>query len=161
MADLYKIIEKLLKEKGVSGAQMSRDLGMSRSFMTELRKGRAKSVKMETAQRIADYFDVSVDYLLGNVSDPFFKLDNKAILADINGPDNQETPVLTKKDERDIARNLEKIMADLENSGDLMFDGDPMSDEARESIRSALKLGLEAAKLKNKELYTPKKYRKG
>ena len=36
-----------------------------------------------------------------------------------------------------------------------------MSDEARESIRSALKLGLEAAKLKNKEIYTPKKYRKG
>ena len=30
-----------------------------------------------------------------------------------------------------------------------------------ESIRSALKLGLEAAKLKNKEIYTPKKYRKG
>ena len=52
-------------------------------------------------------------------------------------------------------------MADLEHSGDLMFDGNPMSEEARESIRSALKLGLEAAKLKNKEIYTPKKYRKG
>jgi hypothetical protein len=35
-----------------------------------------------------------------------------------------------------------------------------MSDEARESIRSAMKLGLEAAKLKNKERFTPKKYRK-
>lgn len=74
--------------------------------------------------------------------------------------DMRENTALTKKDEHDIARNLEKIMAALEDSGDLMFDGDPMSDEARDSIRSALKLGLEAAKLKNKETYTPKKYRK-
>lgn len=74
---------------------------------------------------------------------------------------NAKTPVLTKKDERDIAKNLEKIMADLENSGDLMFDGDPMSDEARESMRNAIELGLKAVKLLNKETYTPKKYRKG
>lgn len=44
---------------------MSADLGMSRSFMTELRKGRAKSIKAETAQKIADYFGVSTDYLFG------------------------------------------------------------------------------------------------
>ena len=60
---------------------------------------------------------------------------------------------------RDIARELESMMAHLDIAGDLMFDGDPMSDEARRSIRSALQLGLEAAKLKNKEVYTPKKYR--
>lgn len=162
MADLYKIIEELLTEKGVSGAQMSRDLGMSRSFMTELRKGRAKSVKMETAQKIADYFDVSVDYLLGNVSDPFFRLDNDAILADINSyEDTEKTPTLTKKDERDIAKSLEAIMADLEHSGDLMFDGDPMTEEARQSMRNAIELGLKAVKLLNKETYTPNKYKKG
>ena len=33
-------------------------------------------------------------------------------------------------------------------------------DEARESIRAAMKLGLEAAKVKNKERFTPKKFRK-
>lgn len=66
MADVYKIIDTLLKERGISGAKMSSDLGMSRSFMTELRKGRAKSIKAETAQKIADYFGVSVGYLLGD-----------------------------------------------------------------------------------------------
>lgn len=65
MADVYKIIDNLLKEHGISGAKMSSDLGMSRSFMTELRKGRAKSIKAETAQKIAEYFGVSVSYLLG------------------------------------------------------------------------------------------------
>lgn len=162
MADLYKIIEGLLKEKGVSGAQMSRDLGMSRSFMTELRKGRAKSVKTETAQRLADYFNVSVDYLLGNVSDPFFSVDNASTLADINDTSAYEkTPTLTKKDERDIAKSLESIMADLEHSGDLMFDGDPMTEEARQSMRNAIELGLKAAKLLNKETYNPNKNKKG
>ena len=54
MADVYKILEELLQEKGISGARMCADLGMSRSFMTELRKGRAKGVRLETAQKIAD-----------------------------------------------------------------------------------------------------------
>ena len=65
MADMYKILDALLTEKGISGAKLSADLGMSRSFMTELRKGRAKSVKVETAQKIAQYLGVSVAYLMG------------------------------------------------------------------------------------------------
>lgn len=74
---------------------------------------------------------------------------------------NTKPPVLTEKDERDIAKTLDILMAQLDSGSDLMFDGDPISDEARESIRSAMKLGLEAAKIKNKERFTPKKYRKG
>ena len=58
-------IDELLRERGISGSRMSSDLGMSRSFMTELRKGRARSVTAETASRIADYLGVSTDYLLG------------------------------------------------------------------------------------------------
>ena len=41
-----------------------------------------------------------------------------------------------------------------------MFDGYPLSDEAKESILAAMKIGLEMAKVKNKEKYTPKKFRK-
>lgn len=64
MADMWERIDLLLAQRGISGAKMSSDLGMSRSFMTELRKGRAKSIKLDTAQRIAAYFGVSVNYLL-------------------------------------------------------------------------------------------------
>ncbi|MBR4291944.1 MAG: XRE family transcriptional regulator [Oscillospiraceae bacterium] len=115
-------------------------MGLSNATPTAWKK-RGLTPKADTLAMIANYFGVTTDYLLGE--------------------ETKKAPALTSKDERDIARNLEKIMADLENSGDLMFDGDPMSDEAKESIRSALKLGLEAAKLKNKQIYTPKKYRKG
>ena len=65
MAEMYELIDQLLSDRGLTGAQLSAELGMSRSFMTELRKGRAKSIKLETAQKIADYFGVSLDYLTG------------------------------------------------------------------------------------------------
>jgi len=74
--------------------------------------------------------------------------------------EQKETPVLREKDRRDIARDLELMMAQLDAGDDLMFDGDPISDEAKASIRNALQMGLEIAKVKNKERFTPKKYRK-
>lgn len=132
-----QMVEIELKKRRISKETFYRESGISSATMSQWRK-RIYSPSSAAIKKIEEYLGIE------------FSLEQK-----------EKTPVLTKKDERDIARNLEKIMDDLENSGDLMFDGDPMSDEARESIRSALKLGLEAAKLKNKELYTPKKYRKG
>ena len=70
MEGICERIEALLRERGISGARMSAELGMSRSFMTELRKGRAKGVSAETAARIADYLGVTTDYLLGKAEDP-------------------------------------------------------------------------------------------
>lgn len=70
MASMHEIIDDLLEKHNINGAKMCADLDMSRSFMTELRKGRAKSVKIETAQKIASYFGVSVGYLLGEEETP-------------------------------------------------------------------------------------------
>lgn len=66
MADMSTVIDELLKKHGITGAKMCQDLNMSKSFMTELRKGRAKSIKIETAQKIAAYFGITVDELYGN-----------------------------------------------------------------------------------------------
>jgi transcriptional regulator with XRE-family HTH domain len=62
---LYERLNFLCKERGIKGAQMCRDLGMSKSLMTDLKSGRKKGVNAETAQKIASYFDVTVGYLLG------------------------------------------------------------------------------------------------
>ncbi len=69
MEGICERIEALLKERGISGSKMSVDLGMSRSFMTELRKGRARGVNAETAARIAEYLGVTTDYLLGKTGE--------------------------------------------------------------------------------------------
>lgn len=68
---------------------------------------------------------------------------------------------LTKRDTRDIEKILEQTRQQLESQVGLMFDGDPASPEAIDSILSAMQIGMEMAKKKNKEKYTPKKYKKG
>ena len=65
METLYERIQTLCKSKGVSGSRMCLDLGLSKSTMTDLKKGRTKGVSTNTAQKIASYFGISVDNLLG------------------------------------------------------------------------------------------------
>ena len=136
----YDEFAKLCSANNISRTKACIDCGVSRTAWHKWKDGATPNGT--TINKFAAYFGVSVDYLLGNEQ-------------------KDSAPTLTEKDRRDIARDLEDIMAHLETSGDLMFYGDPMSDEARESIRAAMKLGLEAAKVKNKERFTPKKYRKG
>lgn len=136
----YETYCELCAKNGLTPSGAAAKIGFNRASVT-VWKNSGKAPKQELLMKIADYFNVTTDYLLGIEED--------------------KTPVLTKKDERDISKDLEAIMSDLEHSGDLMFDGNPMTDEARESMRNAIELGLKAVKLLNKETYTPNKYRKG
>lgn len=129
----------LCAEKGLSPSKAAMEIGLNKASVTNWKKN-GYTPRADVLQRIAEYFGVSVSYLIDEVP---------------------PTPALSEKDTRDIARDLEQLMNDLDSAGDLQFDGDPMSDEARESIKAAMRLGLEAAKVKNKERFTPKKYRKG
>ena len=56
MATLYERIDELCRKKGITGGKMCNDLGISRSTMTELRKGRTKTLKLEKASKIAKYY---------------------------------------------------------------------------------------------------------
>ena len=65
MSTLYNRLQELCDEKGVSGYRMCKDVGIQPSIMTDLKMGRRASMKVETAQKVADYFGVTVGYLLG------------------------------------------------------------------------------------------------
>ena len=65
---------------------------------------------------------------------------------------------LTKRDTKQIESIIANTEQLLKQDG-LMFDGNPASPEAVESILSAMQVGMEMAKKRNKELYTPKKYK--
>ena len=65
MGTLYESIISLCDEKGIKGGKMCVDLGISKSTMTDLKSGRRTGISMDTAQKIADYFNVSVDRVLG------------------------------------------------------------------------------------------------
>ena len=65
MSILYNNIAALCEEKGIKGAKMCNDIGMSKGILTDLKMGRRTGVNAVTAQKIASYFGVSVGYLLG------------------------------------------------------------------------------------------------
>lgn len=50
----------------ISFSKMCVDLGLSRSLQTKLKENPEKDIKGDTAQKIADYFGVSVERVLGS-----------------------------------------------------------------------------------------------
>ena len=76
-------------------------------------------------------------------------------------PSTNGLPTLTLKDQRDIARDLQKILLNLESDAGLAFyEGEPMSEESKEVLRISLENSMRLAKQLAKKKYTPKKYRK-
>lgn len=64
MEDLYKRIEILCNNRGVTITAMCKESGASRASLTDLKKGRKQGLSAETLSKIATYFEVSIDYLL-------------------------------------------------------------------------------------------------
>lgn len=131
---LYEQIRDVAKSNGYSVNKLELELGFARSSINKFNKNKPSIDKL---QQIADKLGVSVDYLTGN-------------------EEPEKKSLLKPRDERDINNILSNTEQLLKQEG-LMFDGNPASPEAIESILSAMKIGMEMAKEKNKK-YTPKKY---
>lgn len=138
---MYEIFEQLLQKYGVSAYKVAKETGVTQSTLSDWKRGRS-TPKSENMKKLADYFGVSIDYLMTGKEET-----------------SDKKPQLKPKDERDIKNILANTEQLLKQDG-LMFDGDPASPEAIESILSAMQIGMEMAKKKNKEKYTPKKYKK-
>lgn len=65
MGILYENIISLCEKRGIKGGKMCTDIGMSKGILTDLKMGRQTGISAANAQKIANYFDVSVGYLLG------------------------------------------------------------------------------------------------
>ena len=65
------------------------------------------------------------------------------------------------RDKRDIAKDLELLISDLddETAGPLFYGGE-LPEEDKEILKGILEQALVVAKIKNKAKYTPKKYKK-
>ena len=105
MADNQKISLNILEEK----------LGYSTNYLYSLKKGNPKSDRL---QEIADYFNVSTDYLLGRTDNP-----------------NVASEIFTTADGRtvDLSNLRERVV---------LFDGKPLSDEDVDKIAQIIKLSL-------------------
>ena len=83
----------------------------------------------DTLVNIAEYFNVSIDYLLGKSSNP----------------------ELTVEEEIDVAKKFEELKQSLENTDNLMFCGEILDEETRELLLTSLKQTILTSKIISKE----------
>lgn len=143
---MYEIFSELLQKYGVTPYKVSKETGVSQSTLSDWKRG-ISTPKQDKLQKIADYFGVSLTYLLtGNETEQ----------------KNEKPSELNARDERDIAKDLDRIMNKLSagEDGPASYDGQELDPEAAELFRDELEIALRRLKMINKEKYTPKKYKK-
>ena len=130
-------IKNLAQERGMSLPALEAELGFGNSTIVKWDKSTPNVDKLNA---VAKYFGVTMDYLL-------------------NGVDEDG---LNEKDNKDIAKDLDRIMAKLSSGedGPASFNGEELDAEAAELFRDELEIALRRLKIVNKEKYTPKKYKK-
>lgn len=115
--------------------------GISKSLVSKWKANEAKEPSPEVVRKLSEYFGVS----------PY------EVLEDL--PAGRGRSTLTERERRDVAPGGGAHHGGLgEQRGPDVRRGAHVP-EARDSLTAAMKLGLEAARLRNKETYTPKKYR--
>lgn len=138
MSVLFDRIKQLSSSKGVSLKKIATDLGFGENTIY---KWKTQSPKGEYLDKVADYFDVSVDYLLGRTN----------------------TPQFTRRDERDVQKILTDMTEGLSNDSALAYmknGGEEIDEEDAELLRASLENVIRQSKLIAKQKFTPKKYRK-
>lgn len=112
MFPTYEKIKELTDKRGISLTKLEEDLGYSRNTLYKLKSQKPNA---ERISEIADYFQVSTDYLLG-------RTDNPRIASDeiIGG--------YTSEDLRELAKSAKT------------FDGKPLNEEDIEAIQNILEI---------------------
>lgn len=123
MFPTFEKVRELAKKHGLSLNQVEEKLGYSKNTLYSLKR---QKVSSERLQEIADFFNVSTDYLLG-------RTDNPAISSDL----------VTTADGRvvDLSNLRERIV---------LFDGKPLSDDDVDKIAQIIKLSLGVSDIENK-----------
>lgn len=153
-----KTLPKLLRE--LRGKQSLREVsnraGISHNYLSQLEKGidprTGKEIKPspETLKRLSEAYNYDYKELMKIAG----------YIEESKEKNHEKLPELTPKDERDIAKQLEKILEAMDSDTALAFDGEPMDEETKELVRAAIESNLQLAKQIAKKKFTPNKYRK-
>lgn len=137
---MYENFEQLLQKNGITSYKVSKETGVTQTALSNWKSGRSTPTT-KTLQKLADYFGVTIDYLLA---------------GNENIADNKE---LSKKDMRDISNDIESIMKKLSSKeyGPAAYDGEDLSEESASLFKEELEIALKRLKFINKEKYNPNK----
>jgi transcriptional regulator with XRE-family HTH domain len=146
MSDLGKRLKEARKKKKLTQIEAAKLLGISNGTLSGYERN-YRDPDTKTLENMANLYGVSTDYLLGRSENKKSDWDSKL-------------PELTEKEERDIAKQLEKILDSMDSGTALAFDGEPMDEETKELVKAAIESNLRLTKQLAKKKFTPKKYRK-
>lgn len=178
-------LRSLRNEREYSLRKMADELDISFSALGKYERNEHQP-DFDTLEKIANYFDVSVDWLLGRTSSartiylnfvkPVFDaikimeekntnnlltIDEKDLLLTlknyINNEENDIYPEMAdlaneylKQNSNDIAWRLRVFQEELENSDGLSFDGEPLSEAAKETLLESMELIVKQTQRINK-----------
>lgn len=122
-------LRELRKEKHITLEKMAKDFNTT-SVSISRYESSMRQPKGQTINKLADYFQVSTDYLMGRTDD--------------------RTP-LTDDGRNDVKKTIDKAIEGLESCDGLMFDGEPLEKEEFSNIVASLELILRMAKEKQEK----------
>ena len=101
--DTYAVIKELCNEKGINIAALAQGTGIRNSVFTELKMGRTRSLSVVTLKKIADYFDVPLDYFVSPKESETPIAAKRRVLAD--------TALMRDEAELDSLISMAKLLA--------------------------------------------------
>lgn len=133
-----ELIKKLCKERKIPISKLERELGYGNGYISQLRKG---TIPSNRAIEIAQYLNISLSYLSSG------------------GEIDEKETELTSKDERDIKKDLDRIMEKIRSrdDGPLNYNGIEINDASVSMLENAIEFALRETKKENKIKYNPYK----
>lgn len=121
-------LKELRKQKGLKQKDLAGFIGVSQSTLSEWESEKYQ-IDNDNLFKLADYFGVSVDYLLGRES--------QSVLTD-SSSDNIEA---------DIQDKLNEVLSQLDaEDADLLFNGESLDPDSRELLAASIERTIRLAK---------------
>lgn len=123
MFSTFEIVKDLCERQGISLNTLEDKLKLGKNSLYGLKRNQPSA---ERLQQIADYFNVSTDYLLGRTDNPSIAKDT------VTTPDGRVV---------DLSNLRERVV---------LFDGKPLSDDDVDKIAQIIKLSLGVSDIESK-----------
>lgn len=127
METLGTRLKALRKEKGLTLDMVASHFGTSSITISRYENG-VRELKSESLNDFAEFYNVSVDYLLKRTS-----------IRNYSSLNN------------DVSEVMSSLLDELKSGKELIFDGKPMSEDELNSFLGSLEVVMEVAKKKSKD----------
>lgn len=149
------------KMRKMSGTEVAAKLGISPQYYYDIERGK-KGLSADKALSLSKIFDVPIEFLLGLPYKGDYDLLSADMYADgytdesfLEELEEQMEKSLRTKEERDIAVDLERMMAELDSDEAIAFHGEALDPESKELLRISLENSMRLAKQLAKKKFTP------